>query len=145
MLKKTKISALILIGLILVIVILISSPPTKQSKNVFHVTLANPELYHDGVYSDSFDIGPGTYQFHFVPNGDSPEKMTISLSGQAISWQEDFELQGTPNKTGLSEYYTWDYSGEKTIHIFEEQKIQITIDPHQDLLGPVSVLLVKIE
>lgn len=144
MLKKTKIVALVLIALVVIIAIAVSSGP-RQTNAAFHVTLADPSLYSNGVFVKSFEILPGKYQFNFVPNGDSPQKLSISLIGDNFSWNEEFELEGTPNKTGMSEYYTWDYIGQKFVVIEEAQKIEITIDPHQNLLGPVSVQLFKIE
>lgn len=145
MLKKAKIGILVVVGLIIVIAIGISSSGPKQSDAVFHVTLADPSLYQEGVFTDSFDISPGKYEFDFVPNGDSPETLTISIDGDILSWQTEFELEGTAITSGISEYYTWDYSGEKIVYVFEEQSVQITIDPHGNLLGPVSVQLIKIE
>ena len=48
---------------------------------VFHVTLADPQLYENGIYSDSFLISEGEYHFRFVPNGSSPKTLSISLNG----------------------------------------------------------------
>jgi hypothetical protein len=145
LLKKAKIGILVVIVIVIIVAIGISSSGPKQSDAVFHVTLADPSLYQNGVYTNSFEISPGKYQFNFVPNGDSPEILTISMDGDVISWQEEFELEGTAVISGISEYYTWDYIGEKIVYVFEEQSVQITIDPHENFLGPVSVQLIKIE
>ena len=110
---------------------------------VFHVTLTSPENYENGVYTEKFLIEKGDYEFSFVPNGDSPEIMTISLNGESFSFNENFDLVGTPHETGVSTYFTWDYSGTKNIQILKQQDIEITIDPNGNLLGPVSVDIIR--
>ena len=112
----------------------------EGSRNsIFHVTLANPENYENGVFTDSFEMKKGTYKFGFVPNGDSPESLTITLDGESISYNENFTLEGTPHETAISTYYTWEYSGNYLILIPEDQTVKITIDPNGNLQGPVSV------
>ncbi|MDX1596567.1 MAG: hypothetical protein R3327_06475, partial [Nitrosopumilaceae archaeon] len=108
---------------------------------VFHETLADPKLYQEGIYSNTFFATEGTYSFRFVPNGDSPKSLEISLRGQNLDFNEKFELQGTVHDTGISEYYTWDYQGTKTVMIPESQEVQITINPKGNVMGPVSVYL----
>lgn len=115
----------------------------KDEDTVFHVTLADPENYEDGKYSDSFEIEEGMYEFRFVPNGDSPEILTISLTGQSLSLMEDYVLEGTPHETGVSTYYTWKYSGNKFFSIPAGEEIEILINPNGNLLGPVSIDIIK--
>jgi hypothetical protein len=115
----------------------------EDKNSIFHVTLANPENYEDGVFTDSFEIEEGTYAYRFVPNGDSPQILTISLNGESIRYLENFILKGTPHKTGFSTYYTWEYSGNIGIKIPQKQEVKITIDPNGNLLGPVSVDIIK--
>ena len=116
----------------------------KYEKSVaYHVTLADPKLYTNGIFTDTFEIQKGTYQFSFVPNGDSPQTLSIALKGATFSFAEDFQLQGTPHETGISTYYTWDYLGKKEIKLQEDQQLQIVINPHDNLLGSVSVNLAK--
>ena len=103
------------------------------------MTLASPEQYENGVYSDTLEIGKGDFEFGFVPNGDSPEIMTITLRGDSFSFSEKFGLVGTPHETCVSTYYTWDYSGIKEFQILNPQELEIVIDPNGDILGPVSV------
>jgi hypothetical protein len=79
------------------------------------------------------------YEFRFVPNGDSPKILTISMSGESFRYFETFSLEGTPHETGVSTYYTWQYSGNKTIKVPSKQEIEIIINPNGNLLGPVSV------
>ena len=59
---------------------------------------------------------------------------------------ERFVLHSDFHDTGISEYYTWSYIGdeESTITIPSPQLIQITIDPHENYNGPVSVSLKRI-
>ena len=110
--------------------------------NVFHVRLAEPELYKNGVYSESFVLERGVYEFRFTPNGDSPRSLSITLVGDSILFSEDFVLKGTPHETDISLYYTWDYEGVKKIQVFEDQQVDIKINPNGNLVGPVSVELI---
>ena len=128
---------------ILVMLRFVSDSPSDVSDFIFHARLADSEMYQDGVYSDSFDVSPGKFNFLFILNGDSPDKLLITLKGDSFSFSEDFTLKGTLHKSALSEYYTWNYEGEKEIEISSNQTLQITIDPHGDFKGPLSVMLTK--
>lgn len=133
-----------IIPIIIVAIILgfaITNNENQDNVPVFHETLADPEQYQQGLFSEDFFINEGNYSFRFVPNGDSPKIMTISLIGENFEFKEKFVLQGTSHDTGISEYYTWDYQGQKTITVSESQKIKITIDPNGNVMGPVSVYL----
>ena len=118
-----------------------------QSENrverVFHITLADPDLYENGIYSETFEIDEGVFEFRFVPSGDSPQTLSITLKGESISFEEDFKLEGTPHESGISSYFTWEYLGKKAIEIPESQKVEIVINPNGNLLGPVSVDIVS--
>ena len=139
--KKILVVIPIIIGVILGIGLI----PTEKSEDKveYHITLADPKLYNNGVFVDSFEIKKGNYQFSFVPNGDSPTTLSIILKGDSFLFSEDFELQGTLHDTGISEYYTWDYHGVKEIQIPKDSLLEITIDPNGNLVGPVSVDLKK--
>jgi len=142
-LKRSKIggSIAIVVG-VLVAFGVFSSPDmkTENEKNiVFHVTLADPKNYENGIYTETFEIKKGTYKYGFVPNGDSPQKLTIFLEGESVDYEENFILEGTPHETGISTYYTWEYSGNNQLIIPEDQIVEITIDPNGNLLGPVTV------
>ncbi len=122
-----------------------SDNQTDDEENiVFHVTLADPQNYENGVYSHSLNIEEGTYEIRFVPNGDSPKILTITMKGQSLNFFENFALEGTPHETGVSTYYTWKYSGNKIIQVPSKQEIEILIDPNGNLLGPVSIDIMKI-
>ncbi|NOQ44429.1 MAG: hypothetical protein GQ471_02020 [Nitrosopumilus sp.] len=136
-----KIFLIIPISIIIGVIVLgsQSDQPNTNNEPVFHVTLASPELYENGVYSSTFDLENGEYYFRFVPNGDSPQNLTISLNGDDFAFSEDFKLNGTLHDTGISEYYTWDYDGQKSILIPTQKEIFIQINPNGNLKGSVSV------
>ena len=135
-----KIAIIPIIIIVIVIAINFSSDSNvEKSNNVFHITLADPNLYTNGVYFDEFTISKGEYSFSFVPNGSSPKILSIKLNGDSFDFSEDFKLEGTSHQTGISEYYTWNYNGEGNILISEEQKILISINPNGNVMGSVSV------
>jgi len=116
-------------------------PEKKENTKIFHIRLADPKLYNDGIFSDTFTIINETYKFRFVSSGDSPKVLTIALKGDSFSFSEDFKLEGTLQEPGT--YYTWKYLGQDKIQIPDEQNMQIVINPHGNTLGPVSVFLEK--
>ena len=132
------------IAVVIVIAIGSFSSDSDEKREVYHITLADPDLYKEGVFADVFDIQKGDYQFRFIPNGDSPKTLSIKLGGDSFSFSEDFELVGTPHDTGLSVYYTWNYQGLKEIRVEEDQQLRIEINPHNNLQGPVSVELIEL-
>jgi hypothetical protein len=137
---------IIIISLVLIIVVIglsFNQSDKKNSNVVFHVTLADPDLYKNGIYSNSFTVNKGNYIFKFVPNGDSPQSLTISLKGKEYDFSENFKLKGTLHQTGMSEYYTWDYDGQKSISISTQQMISIEINPNGNELGSVSVDIIE--
>jgi hypothetical protein len=145
-LKKSRIGAytVIVIGLAIVVGVFSLNPNEKKIEG-YHITLADPSLYKDGIFTDSFDIQKGNYEFRFVPNGDSPKILTINLEGSSFSFSEDFQLEGTPHETGISVYYTWDYLGMKKVIIEENQKLTILINPYNNIVGPVSIDLIPLK
>ena len=137
---------ILVIPVVLIIIVLVLSFNQVDKKNnniVFHITLADPDLYKNGIYSNTFTVKKGNYLFKFVPNGDSPQSLTILLKGENYNFSENFKLKGTLHQTGISEYYTWDYDGQKTISIPIQQMITIEINPNGNELGPVSVDVVE--
>lgn len=131
------------IAIAVVIALGLSIEPKSEKTAAYHVTLADPKLYTNGIFTDTFEIQKGTYQFSFVPNGDSPQTLSIDLKGATFSFGEDFQLEGTSHETGISTYYTWDYLGKKVIQVPDDQELQIVINPRGDLLGSVSVDLTR--
>ncbi len=127
-----------------IILVSFSSDKTSEKNDVlFHVTLADPKLYVDGRYAENFILEKGEYFFRFVPNGSSPKILSITMNGNTFDFSEDFKLVGTPHQTGISEYFTWDYDGQKNILISDMQEISIVINPNGETLGSVSVDLLE--
>jgi len=118
-----------------------------DGSNVFHIRLADPTLYEKGVYVDYFQVEKGVYEFRFVPNGDSPQKLSIKLFAESdvVLMDNHFELEGSLVEDDISSWYTWDYLGEKRISFDELQQIKIVVSPNGDLRGPVSIELVPIK
>lgn len=131
--------------IIIITIFAISQPNNSEEKNqiLFHVTLADPDQYNEGIYSSNFELDKGNYSFRFVPNGDSPQILSIELEGEEFQFKEDFKLKGTLHETGISEYYTWDYDGTKVINVPSPQEIFIQINPNGNIMGSVSVDIIE--
>jgi len=126
--------------MITIFVVIFSLEPSEKNSNiVFHATLADADLYTNGVYTDTFTIDRGEYSFRFVPNGSSPKILSIALNGDNFDFSEDFKLESTLHQTDTSEYYTWEYDGQKIILVSEIQEISIIINPNGNVKGSVSV------
>ena len=113
-------------------------------------------------YRDSENLEKGEYMFRFVANGDSPEVLTVNIRtldyGAEYSsvFFRTFTLKGIPHESETSLYYTWDYDGQKKFSILEADiwrnpeyigeggLFRITINPNGNLMGPVSVDLIKL-
>ncbi|MDH5416330.1 MAG: hypothetical protein OEW55_03780, partial [Nitrosopumilus sp.] len=80
--KIIVLPVVVVIGIILVN--FVSDQSIEKNNVVFHVTLADPTLYSNGVYTDEFFIDAGQYLFRFVPNGSSPEILSITLNGKSF-------------------------------------------------------------
>jgi len=134
-----KIVIIPLLVIITIFVVIFSLEPSERDDFVFHITLADPDLYTNGVYADTFTIDKGEYSFRFVPNGSSPKILSITLNGDNFDFSEDFKLQSISHQTETSEYFTWKYNGQKVILISEIQEISIIINPNGNVIGSVSV------
>ena len=135
-----KIVIIPIVMIIVIFVVIFSLDPSEKNDNViFHVTLADPDLYTNGVYTNTFTIDKGEYSFRFVPNGSSPEILSIALNGENFDYTEDFKLESTLHQTGASEYFTWEYKGQKIIRVAEMQEVSIIINPNGNVMGSVSV------
>ena len=134
---------IIIIPIIVVIAIFVlnfsSEPSEEKTNDVFHITLASPDLYSDGKYIERFEINKGEYSFRFVPNGSSPKILTISVVGENFNFDEIFELKNTLHQTGISEYFTWEYDGTHSFNIPESGEVEISINPNGNVMGSVSV------
>ena len=125
------------------------NPDNPENTNVvFHVTLADPALYDEnGFYVESFQIEEGTYEFGFIPNGDSPRKLSIKLFAESgvVVMDNHFELEGSLVEGETSSWYIWDYLGEKRITFNESDQIKIVVNPNGNYDGPVSIDLIKLD
>ena len=139
-LLNKKIIMISMVVILAIVLVGFSSNETGEKPNIlFHITLADHDLYVNGVYTEKFTLEKGEYLFRFVPNGSSPKILSITLNGNTFDYSEDFKLIGTPHQTGISKYFTWDYDGQKNIFISEMQEFSITINPNRETLGSVSV------
>jgi hypothetical protein len=139
-LLNKKIIIIFIVVILTIVVVGFPLNETSEKNNIlFHVTLADPDLYINGVYTEEFTLEKGEYFFRFVPNGSSPKILSITLNGNTFDYSEDFDLIGIPHQTGISEYFTWDYDGQKNIINSEMQKVSITINPNGETIGSVSV------
>ena len=122
-----KKSSLAIVGLaaVVIAVVVFSSPKdnVQDSDYAYHVNLSESKYVEIVFYEESFEIGDVDcqrfcdYKFRFVPNGDSPQTLSISISGFNTSFSEDFQLVGTSVETDISQYYTWDYDGQKIFQV----------------------------
>jgi hypothetical protein len=137
------IGILVVVGVIIAVGIFASNSTLTEDENVaFHITLADSKLYKDGVYSNIFQVKKGVYFLRFVPNGDSPEMLGITLNGKNFHFFENFILKGTLHESGISEFFTWEYEGKSKVEFNEDMELEIIIDPYENLMGPVSVELI---
>jgi hypothetical protein len=177
--KKPIIGGIILAAIIGVIFVgaiypeYVDSQKPIKNTTVFHVTLADPALYDCvtlGVsthceYREVIFVEDGIYEFRFVPNGDSPQKLSVELDySPSTEWQVadkgrhvslHYVLVGNLVEEGMSSWYTWKYQidssrvnlgdAETGFKIDEPQRVEISIDPRGDLNGPVSIELVQIK
>jgi hypothetical protein len=141
--NKISIGILIISIVIILGVSILMNSEEKEDSVVFHITLADPELYTNGIYTNNFTIDSGTYFFRFVPNGSSPEILSIELSGQNYSFIENFNLIGIPHESETSKYFTWEYEGVKNVTIDSVEEITIVINPNGNVMGSVSVDIIE--
>jgi len=141
---------LVIIAIIIIFGEMINPDDIESVQNdngVFHVTLANPALYEKGAYVKEFQIEKGVYEFRFVPNGDSPQKLSVKLLGESgiVLMDNHFELRGNLVEDELSSWYTWDYFSENNRISFDEiELVKIIVNPNGNYNGPVSIDLIKL-
>ena len=176
----------LLLGIVLAVIIGIVGFPViideyvdsqKPIKNttVFHVTLADPALYDcESItaytyckYTETVFLEEGIYEFRFVPNGDSPQKLSVELrstSPEDVNLSKyvslDYVLVGNLVEEGMSSWYTWEYQIDSYDDYYTDRRVcescasigglekgqaAITINPKGYLNGPVSIELVQIK
>jgi hypothetical protein len=141
--NKKSIGILTILGIVILGVSISMNSEEKDDNIVFHITLADPELYTNGIYTNNFTVESGTYFFRFVPNGSSPEILSIELSGQNYNFIENFNLKSIPHESETSKYFTWKYEGVKNITIDSMEKITIVINSNGNVMGSVSIDIIK--
>ena len=128
----------------------------RPNSEVWSKRIAGPEFADISIHKSS----PVTlernvqYKFEFVPMGDSPEQLKISVvwSGQGAEvFSELFVLEKTLVDTGISKYYTWEYVGKENVVISNQQcpnqktcNYDITVERFGNLEGSVSISLSRI-
>ena len=122
----------------------------RPNSEVWNKRIAGPEFANDSILKSS----PITlernvqYKFDFVPMGDSPERIKISIGGV---FSETFVLEKTLVDTGISKYYTWEYIGKENVLVSNQQcpnqktcDYEITVERFGNLEGSVSISLSRV-
>lgn len=130
-------------AVVAVVAVLAPDPQGPRDGAAFHATLAGPGAYEGGTYEGTAAVGAGDYHIRFVPSGSSPRMLTVTVEGPTVYFEEDYELVGTLHDTGISEYHTWEYAGRSAVTIPGPQEVAVTVDPHGQTGGAVSVSIVE--
>ena len=137
----------------------------ENEEVVFHAILADPALYDEsGLYRETVFLEEGIYEFRFVPNGDSPQKLWVWLkpAGEKLGmFSQKYVLVGNLVEGGMSSWYTWEYQIDPGDDYYADRRVcescvsidkwevgqaKITIwNLSRDLDGPVSIELVQIK
>ena len=142
---------------------------SEKEEVVFHVTLADPVLYNCPTnsappickYRETVFLEEGIYEFRFVANGDSPQRLEVWLDyGGLGMFKQKYVLVGNLVEEGMSSWYTWEYQIDPTDDYYTDRRVcescasiggvekgqaVIIINPWGNLNGPVSIELVQIE
>ena len=147
--------------------------PAKEepSSEVWNFRFSGKEFHNINSHGfDGISLETGnTYQFKFVPMGDSPEQLRISLiwpGGQHHKTVEVFSdtlyLKKTLVDTGISKYYTWEYVGDKFFQISDKEcyekdstsstilkkplcYYELNVERIGNLMGSVSISIEKLD
>jgi hypothetical protein len=122
----------------------------RPNSEVWSARIAGPEF--DDISIHEFEAitleRDVPYKLEFVPMGDSPERLKISI-GNVFS--ETFVLERTLVDTGISKYYTWEYAGKENVQVSNQlcpnQKTcdyDITVERFGNLEGSVSISLSRV-
>ena len=171
--KKPIIGGIILAAIIGVVFVgaQINPDNPENEEVVFHVTLADPALYdcHPASstvckYRETGFLEKGIYEFRFVANGDSPQKLWVWLdpAGEKLAqFSQKYVLVGNLVEKEMSSWYTWEYQIDPGHDYYADKRVCesfVSIDKWEvghaeisiwnlsrDLDGPVSIELVQIE
>ena len=138
----------------------------SSASEVWSFRMAGPDFHDRETHRAGMgSLEGGTYKIGFVPMGDSPAKIKLTIKGKWTesyrlepSWRqifsEEFVLEKSLVDTGISKYYTWEYIGQKYVQIPElegeipssdEAIYEITINRSGNLEGSVSISLTKVD
>ncbi len=119
-----------------------------QNSGIWNIRISGPEFQDlPTIGSEIGVLGKGTYEIGFVPMGDSPEVLNLTImskDGYEIFGQE-FYLERSLVDTGISKYYTWDYIGEKFFTVSERDGYEIIINREGNLEGSISISIEKLD
>ncbi len=128
----------------------------RPNSEVWSKRIAGPEFADTSIHKSSpISLERNVqYKFEFVPMGDSPERLKISIvwSGQGVEvFSEMFVLEKTLIDTGISKYYTWEYIGKENVLVSNQQcpnqktcNYEITVERFGNLEGSVSMSLSRV-
>ena len=128
----------------------------RPNSEVWSKRIAGPEFADISIHKSSpISLERNVqYKFEFVPMGDSPERLKISIvwSGQGVEvFSEMFVLEKTLVDTGISKYYTWEYVGKENVLVSNQQcpnqktcNYEITVERFGNLEGSVSISLSRV-
>ena len=128
----------------------------RPNSEVWSKRIAGPEFADISIHKSSpISLERNVqYKFEFVPMGDSPERLKISIawSGHGVEvFSEMFVLEKTLVDTGISKYYTWEYVGKENVLVSNQQcpnqktcNYDITVERFGNLEGSVSISLSRI-
>ena len=143
--------------------------PAKEepSSEVWNFRFSGKEFHNISSHGfDGISLETGnTYQFKFVPMGDSPEQLRLSLVGISPSVQvfsDTLYLKKTLVDTGISKYYTWEYVGDKFFQISDKEcyekdstsstilkkplcYYELNVERIGNLMGSVSISIEKLD
>ena len=143
-------------------------PEEKEpSSEVWNFRFSGQEFHNISSHGfDGISLETGnTYQFKFVPMGDSPEQLRLSLVGISPSVQvfsDTLYLKKTLVDTGISKYYTWEYVGDKFFQISDKEcyekdstsstilkkplcYYELNVERIGNLMGSVSISIEKLD
>ena len=128
----------------------------RPNSEVWSKRIAGPEFADISIHKTSpISLERNVqYKFEFVPMGDSPERLKISIawSGHGVEvFSEMFVLEKTLVDTGISKYYTWEYVGKENVLVSNQQcpnqktcNYEITVERYGNLEGSVSMSLSRV-
>jgi len=130
----------------------------RADSEIWNFRFSGPEFHDISKHTfDGITLEKGIpYKFEFVPMGDSPKQIKLKLG----PYSEVLYLERELVDTGISKYYTWDYSGNKYFEVFDnscnpgdpyhgssacEDTYTLQVERIGNLKGSVSISLIAID